>query len=334
MRTIYNECTDPYFNLACEQFLAENYDGEDVFMLWRNGPSVIIGKNQNTWAEINEDYVKEKGITVARRLTGGGAVFHDLGNVNFSFLSGPTGDTRLNFEKFGLPVASALRKMGINAVLDGRNDITADGFKISGNAQCVMRSRSGSTVVLHHGTLLFSVDPAALAGALRVNEKKIAAKGIKSVRSRVKNISEFDSYIGERTPEGFMAALFSHLSGGVPGGFSDGEIAEIKKIRDEKFARWEWNYGKSPPFEVFREERFPFGMLSVMISSEEGRIKDIHFFGDFFGTRDKGELEKLFVGLPFEREAVTKKLSFSADTVGEVISGAAACDIVNLIFNN
>lgn len=334
MRTIYNKCTDPYFNLASEQYLAENYGGEDVFMLWRNRPSVIIGKNQNTWAEINEEFIRKNGITVARRLTGGGAVFHDLGNVNFSFITGHTGDTRLNFEKFGLPVVAALRKMGINAVLDGRNDITADGYKISGNAQCVLTSKSGAATVLHHGTLLFDVDSAALAGALRVSEKKIAAKGIKSVRSRVKNILEFEGYVGERTAEGFISALFSEISGGVASGFSKEEVREIEKLRSEKFALWEWNYGASPAFEIFREERFPFGTVSVMINSEKGKIKEIHFFGDFFGTRDKGELEGLFSGVPYDREAVKKMLSDASDTIGQVINGASVGDIIKLIFES
>lgn len=333
MRIIYNRCTNPYFNLASEQYLTESYSGEDIFMLWRNAPSVIIGKNQNTWAEINEEYVKENGITVARRLTGGGAVFHDLGNVNFSFITKHSGDTRLNFEKFGLPVVNALRKMGINAVLDGRNDIIADGYKISGNAQCVLTSKTGTAVVLHHGTLLFDVDPAALAGALRVNEKKIAAKGIKSVRSRVKNISEFESYTGERTPEGFISSLFSEISGGVPGGFSDDEIRIIEKMRDEKFARWEWNYGQSPPFEIFKEERFPFGTVSVMINCEKGKIKEIHVFGDFFGTRDKEELEKLFSGVTFDREMVGEALCGAEKTIGEVINGASPDDLIKLIFD-
>ena len=334
MRTIYNNCTDPYFNLASEEYLAENYDGEDVFMLWQNAPSVIIGKNQNTWAEINEEFVRENGITVARRLTGGGAVFHDLGNVNFSFITEHTGDTRLNFEKFGLPVVNALRKMGINAVLDGRNDITSGGYKISGNAQCVLISKSGAAVVLHHGTLLFDVDHAALAGALRVSEKKIAAKGIKSVRSRVKNISEFEGYTGERTTEGFISSLFSEISGGETEEFSESEIREIERLRNEKFARWEWNYGESPAFELFKEERFPFGTLSVMINSEKGKIKEIHFFGDYFGTRDKWELEKLFSGVPYDREAVKKTLSNAGDTVGQVISGASVGDIIKLIFES
>lgn len=335
MRAIYNDCTDPYFNLAAEQFLIEGYTAsEDVFMLWRNSPSIIIGKNQNTWAEINEEYVRENGIKVARRLTGGGAVYHDLGNINFSFVTSHSGSSRLNFERFGLPVIGALHKMGIDAVLDGRNDITAYGYKISGNAQCVTNSKSGVRTVLHHGTLLFDADLGALSRALRVSEKKISAKGVKSVRSRVKNISEFECYRGERSAEGFMAAMFGELSGRAPEKFTPSEISEIEKIRDGKFALWEWNYGASPVFGIKKEKRFPIGTLSADIECENGKICEIKIFGDFFGNTDKSELENLLCGVKYERSVVKRVLSENSGMVCDVIFGADAEDVASLLFDD
>jgi lipoate-protein ligase A len=180
MRAIFNRSTDPYFNLASEEYLLDTSE-DDVFMLWRNSPSVIVGKNQNTWEQIDAAYTEKHGIAVVRRITGGGAVFHDLGNVNFSFVTEADSSKKLNFEKFTDPVVRALSGMGVDARLDGRNDLVAEGFKISGNAECVKTGRTGRQMMLHHGTLLFCADLTRLAAALRVDPEKIKSKGIKSV---------------------------------------------------------------------------------------------------------------------------------------------------------
>ena len=196
---IFNSSLDPYFNLAAEQYLLERRDTAPVFMIWRNSPAVIIGKNQNAYAELNEAFIRENDIKVVRRLTGGGAVFHD---VNYTFISPKQGANALDFARFCAPIIEALCDLGANAVLSGRNDIEIDGRKVSGNAQTVCGDR-----ILHHGTLLWSADLSKLAGALKVDPEKIASKGIKSVRSRVANIRDL---IGsEMSATDFIDYLFS-----------------------------------------------------------------------------------------------------------------------------
>ncbi|PKP15313.1 MAG: lipoate--protein ligase, partial [Bacteroidetes bacterium HGW-Bacteroidetes-22] len=184
MLCIKDSNTDPYFNLAADEYVMKNFK-EDCFMLWRNEPSIIVGKHQNTLAEINVDYVKENSIKVVRRITGGGAVFHDLGNLNFTFIRNSEEGAQVDFRKFTQPIIDVLQKIGINAVFEGRNDLTIDGKKFSGNAEHVWKKRT-----LHHGTLLFSAVITDLSAALKVNPLKFNDKAVKSVRSRVTNISE------------------------------------------------------------------------------------------------------------------------------------------------
>ena len=321
MITIYNKSTDPYFNLAAEQYLLENTEG-DIFMLWRNGPSVIIGKNQNTWAEIDVDFCETNGIKVARRITGGGAVFHDLGNVNFTFITDADGETKLNFHRFTEPIIKALGKMGLEAALDGRNDITVGEYKISGNAQCVVGNR-----LLHHGTLLFSASLSALAGALRVSEKKLKSKGIKSVKSRVKNITELEGYTGERDVEAFIDALFAEM-GSKPSELFDTD--KIEALATGKFRTWDWNYGVSPDFDIERECRFSFGTVSASFNCHGGVFEKIKICGDFFGTEDISVLEETLCGVRYDREAVMSALE--GETVSRCIMGSSPEDICKLVF--
>lgn len=331
MITVFNAATDPYFNLASEEYLLENAV-EDVFMLWRNAPSVIIGKNQNAWAEINVDFTEKNNICVARRLTGGGAVFHDLGNVNFSFVTGAKEDTRLNFAAFTEPIIKALEKMGLKASLDGRNDIVADGYKISGNAQCVFRRKNGDSMLLHHGTLLFGADMSKLAGALNVSEDKIRSKGIKSVKSRVANIKDIPGYSGPDNVEDFMDLLFSCLSDTPPVEFSEEETAKIKKLRDEKFSRWEWIFGASPDHEVSREKRFSYGSVKIMLKTKNAVIDGISVSGDFFGTEDVSVLEEKLLGCNFKKEDVMSALTEEPNLCGRVVMGSCAEDILSVLF--
>ena len=186
MLCIVDSTTDPYWNLAAEEYLLTSLS-EPVFRLWRNAPSVIVGRYQNAAAEINSEYVRTRGIPVVRRLTGGGAVFHDLGNVNYTFIDRKVEgeDTAAMFRRFTAPVISALRSLGVEASLEGRNDLVISGRKFSGNAVCVHGGR-----VLQHGTLLFSASVADLSGALNTRPEKFIGKSVQSNRSRVTNISE------------------------------------------------------------------------------------------------------------------------------------------------
>ncbi len=302
MLYIYLDSTDPYFNLAAEEYLLTAFS-QDIFMLWRNAPSIIVGRNQNTMSEINYDYVTAHRIPVVRRLTGGGAVFHDLGNVNYTFLVSGRGHAT-DFAHFSQPILRALRSLGVDASLRGRNDLCIGERKFSGTAQCVKNGR-----MMHHGTLLFSADMADLTDALKVKPGKIQSKGIASVRSRVTNISEH--LHAPMTVEDFIGHVAKEVCSGDAKAYSltEADKAAITKLREEKYATWEWNYGDSPQYQVYAEYRFPSGTAEIHLDVCDGRIRAIRIFGDFFGDREVALLEQALTGLPHEREAVEQALS-------------------------
>ena len=320
MRIIYNDCTDPYFNLASEEFLLEAGQG-DIFMIWRNEKSVIIGKNQNAYGEINIDFCEKGGIKIVRRLTGGGAVFHDTGNVNFSFITDAPEESGIDFLPYIKRVTDALAGFGVEAYPNGRNDIEAGGYKISGNAQCRHNCADGRVRLLHHGTLLFSADMASLEGALNVKADKIEAKGIQSVRSRVANIRDIDGYTGPEGAEDFARALCKGAEG-----FAPEEIKTIEKLSLEKYSKWEWNFGKSPEFSKTLGKRFPFGEVEVSYSAKKGIIESISIRGDFFSSEDISALENKLIGVSLEREELADALA----DVGRYVHGAACEDMISL----
>ena len=316
---IYNRSTDAYFNLAAEEYLIDRADPRPVFMLWRNADAVIIGRNQNAYAEINSAYVEREGIKVVRRLTGGGAVFHDEGNVNYTFIVPEKEAKALDFARFAAPVVDALRALGADASLSGRNDIEIDGRKVSGNAQCV---RSGK--IMHHGTLLWSSDPSRIAAALAVDPEKIAAKGIKSVRGRVANISELVG--SDMSVTEFIDYLFGFM-GTVPRGFTEAETGAISRLRDGKYASWEWNYGESKTFSARAKRRFPYGTVEIGYTLDGGVIKEISILGDFFGVGDISELSRSLCGVRFGKSELIRALA----RVGDYISGAEPGEIAALM---
>ncbi len=325
MLFILSDSFDPYYNLAAEEFLMKELD-EEIFMLWRNDNSIIIGRNQNTLAEINYDYVKSENIRVVRRMTGGGAVYHDMGNINFTFIVNSESDFS-NYDKFTQPVIGFLRSLGVEASLKGRNDLVIGDQKISGNAQYMHKGR-----MLHHGTLLYNASQDKLAQALAVSEEKIKSKGIKSVRSRVTNIA---SHLNkEMAPEAFMKAFGDYVVATEEGcrfGSLDAYEKEIQKLRDEKYATWEWNFGYSPKYEFSRKKRFPFGEVEVKIQTEnEGIIKDIKIYGDFFSKKPVTELASHFCGLHHERKALEKVLAEVC--VSDYIAGMTAEDFLTILF--
>jgi lipoate---protein ligase len=298
--------TDPRINLAIEEYALKNLDINETYLLFYiNEPSIIIGKNQNTIEEINTEYVEKNGIHVVRRLSGGGAVYHDLGNLNFSFITKDDGDSFLNFRKFTEPIIKALKKLGVNAELSGRNDIIVEGRKISGNAQFSTRGRMFS-----HGTLLFDSKIENIVSALNVKKDKIESKGIKSIRSRVANISEF---LKEKmTIEEFRSVLLESIFG------KDKEIPEyvlteedwanIHKLSRERYQNWEWNYGKSPKFNLQHSHRFPAGQIDVRLEVQKGIIENCKIYGDFFGAGDVAEIEEKLIGKRYEKSEIEKAL--------------------------
>lgn len=301
MRYIISENTDAYFNLASEEYLLKHSD-EEIFYLWRNDNAIIVGKNQNTLSEINVDYVKEKNIKVVRRLTGGGAVYHDLGNLNYTFIENKKKNFN-DFRGFCEPITTALNEMGVEAEFSGRNDMTIEGKKFSGTAQCKYKDR-----VMHHGTLLFSSVKADISGALKPREIKFSGKSVKSVSSRITNIS--DHLEGDMDVIEFRNRVMKSVAGGMDQvtTFSDLEVSEIIRLRDEKYAKWEWNYGHSPKFEMTREGRFPGGTVEVTLEVKKGVIEKIRIYGDFFGTRDVSTLESALTGVAHNEEVIGKVL--------------------------
>jgi lipoate---protein ligase len=300
--------TDPRINLAIEEYVLKNMDIEkdDYLLFYINQPSIIIGKNQNTIEEINTDYVEENGIIVVRRLSGGGAVYHDLNNLNFSFLTKDDGNSFHNYKKFTQPVVDALAKLGVSAELSGRNDILAEGKKVSGNAQYSTRGRMFS-----HGTLMFDLDIDAVVNSLKVKQDKIESKGIKSVRSRVANIVDF---LPEKiTVEQFRMEILKSIFGGEENiqyyELSEEDWDNIHEISKNRYQQWEWNYGKSPRFNIQKTHRFPSGGIDIRLEVNKGIIEEAKIFGDFFGVGDVEEIAQLLIGSKYDRTAIGEKLT-------------------------
>lgn len=307
MLCIDHPSLEPYFNQAVEEYFLKNFD-ENVFMLWRNNNAIIVGKHQNTLAEINVDYVKEKDIKVVRRLTGGGAVFHDLGNVNYTFIMsyGEEG-AKVDFKKYNQPIIDVLGTMGVKAEFSGRNDILIDGLKFSGNAEHIFHQRQR---VLHHGTLLYASEIKDISDALNVNPLKFEGKAMKSVRSRVTNIStHLKEDIGV---DNFRQKVMDHITemyeDARPYTLTEKDKAAIQKLADEKYSTWEWNYGYSPKYGLKKGVKTPGGHVEVHLNVHKGLISDLEIFGDFFVNRDINEVKEALVGVEHREEAVLAKL--------------------------
>lgn len=298
--------TDPRINLAIEEYALKHLDIDESYLLFYiNQPSIIIGKNQNTIEEINSDYVEENDIIVVRRLSGGGAVYHDLGNLNYSFITKDDGESFHNYKKFTEPVVEALKELGVNAELSGRNDLVVGERKISGNAQFATKGRMFS-----HGTLMLSSEIENVVSALKVKEDKIKSKGIKSIRSRVANISEFLSE--PLTMEEFRQKLLEHIFGGMENvqeyQWTDEDWKKIMEISEERYQQWDWNYGKSPKFNIQHSHRFPVGQIDVRLEVAKGKIEECKIFGDFFGVGDVEEIQKRLVGVRFSKSELENAL--------------------------
>lgn len=324
MRIIMNKSTDPYFNLATEEYLLHHCD-EDVFMLWQDAPCVVVGKNQNTLSEINYDYVTTHQIPVVRRLSGGGAVFHDLGNVNFTFIQSGASHLFNDFKAFTAPIIDVLKEMSVEATFSGRNDLLIGDRKFSGNAQYKFKDK-----VLHHGTLLFSSEIMDLSQALKPKEAKFEGKSVKSVVSRVTNISEH-----LKTPtriEDFIERIQNHIMASDPEKhtltpLSEKEIADIEHLTTEKYATWQWNYGHSPDYNYTKEKKFPGGLLTIHLQIEQGLIIASKIYGDFFGIEDITAFENALNGCHHDINALDDVLSqvgleryFSAISKEELLS--------------
>lgn len=326
---IKNDSNNPYFNLALEEYFLKTFKGEEYFILWQNEPAIIIGRNQNTIEEINKAYVEENNIKVVRRLSGGGAVYHDLGNLNFTFIVQADKSTINNFKKFTDSIVASLEKIGVKAEFTGRNDITIDEKKFSGNSQYYFKDR-----LLHHGTILFDSDLSVVQNALQVKADKIESKGIKSVRSRVTNVSP---YLKEKVSvsefkEILLSSIFEYKD--VPYKeyeLTQNDIEKIQSIADARYATWNWTYGESPEFNIKKSKRYAFGQLNLKLNVKDGNIKNLGIYGDFFANKDLSNLQDTFIGVKFEEENVRQAIQDLQ--LKEYIQGITNEDFVDCMFN-
>jgi lipoate-protein ligase A len=300
------ENTDPYYNLATEEFVLKNVP-DDSFMLWRNKPSIIVGKHQNTLAEVNLEYVRQHQLPVVRRLSGGGAVFHDLGNLNFTFIQTGEDHNLVDFRKFTKPILDVLQHMGIDAQFEGRNDLTIAGKKFSGNAEHIWKNR-----VLHHGTLLFSSTLADLSQALNADPTKFQDKAVRSVRSRVTNITEHLPY--EMNVTEFAQRIEYHILNTNSDvqilEFTQGQQTKIQELVTSKYNTWDWNFGYSPQYALQKTVRSQKGgTLQFNLDVKNGIITDLKIFGDYFSRKDTILLEEFLKGTHHNELAVRSKLS-------------------------
>jgi lipoate-protein ligase A len=315
---------DPFYNLAFEEYVLTHKTEGDYLILWQNENTIVVGQNQNTEEEINRPFVESHHINVVRRMTGGGAVYHDLGNLNYSFITDAKDASQLSISRFTIPVIQALSELGLYAEASGRNDILVNGKKVSGTAQRLWENR-----ILHHGTLLFDSDPAMLSGALRVNAEKFQSKSVKSVASRVGNIRDYLPV--DMDLEAFWAFLRRHIYDGViDAKLTNEELNAVREIKIEKYDTWEWNYGKSPVFDVINRQRFNGGTLEVRLSIKNGRIADIAFFGDFLSRKSLAEIIEALKECPFRKADIEKSISHFE--LEDYFGAISKDEIINLIF--
>jgi len=366
MLYIKNNINNPYFNTASEEYILENFDEDNIFMLWRNEPCVYLGINQNAYAEINLRYAKENNIKVVRRLSGGGCVYHDMGNINFSFFSALTDNPDksvksvksvkseeyiLNFAHYTKPVIQALKNLGINAELQGRNDLLIAGMKFSGNAQCVYTTKThnpGRKKLLHHGTILFDADITRLSRVLNLNadEEKIKSRSVKSINSRVTNVKRHLPENIKMSAEQFKNYLENYIVAEYENNckiynFSREDIKNIQELADNYYCTADFIYGSKIKYSFGNKKRFDFGTVEIYFNVRDFKLSDVKIYGDFFGgaygayganeaksIKSIKEIEACLNGLPHEINAIKNGLCGCLDKsradISEFIKG---CDI-------
>lgn len=334
MLFVPNENNDPRINLALETYLMKELPvDEPILLFYINEPSIIIGRNQNTIEEINKEYVEEKGIHVVRRLSGGGAVYHDFGNLNFSFIMPDDGNSFRDFAKVTQPIIDALHAMGVEgAQLKGRNDLVIGEKKFSGNAMYATNGR-----MFAHGTIMFDSDVNEVVNALKVRKDKIESKGIKSIRSRVTNIKPFlaDEYQNMSTVD-FRQAILLRIFGveSVEDvkvyDLTEADWEKINEISDTYYRNWDWNYGRSPEFDLVRRQRFTIGSVEAKMNVAGGVINEIRLFGDFFGLGEIADVEKILQGTRYEKAAIAQAVA--KIDIKKYFGNIEEADLVNLLY--
>ena len=325
MRYLRNKNTDPYYNMAFDEFCLESLPiDEPVFFLWQNRPAVIVGLNQEVNTEVNLDYLNKNNIALVRRVTGGGAVYHDLGNLNYTIV-GRSEDLERDYPEYASILMKALQELGIPANLSGRNDILVDGKKVSGFAKRVCKNR-----LMVHGTLMYDVDLEVLPQALTPSASKLQSKGIASVRSRVANLRDYLPEVAD------IQAFSQRLEEILSCHYTDTEyqlsaedLASIQRLANEKFAQWEWNYGRSPKATLTHSARLACGTVEIHLKIAENRIVFCQFGGDFLGNLPTSEVESALNGVVYEANAIRECLKKME--IGQYFDGVEVDDLVNLM---
>ncbi len=328
MKYIKTNYDIPFYNMALEEYLLKNDEFKDDYcFFYINSPSVIIGSHQNAYSEVNMKYARENNIYIARRLSGGGAVYHDKGNLNYSFVLNKENGAgmKIDFAPYTAPIITTLLRLGVKSELSGRNDILVDNKKISGNAQTAYKNK-----LLHHGTLMVDVDVTAMLNVLNVSEMKISSKAIDSVRSRVLNLKSL-------LPSGFDTfALRDELIKTYFRGKEYGEYTLDKKDTDnintmvkEKFSTNEYNLSQKAPFGVVKRKKFTAGIIEAGFNVKNNRIEGISFCGDFFENDSIRQLEGILSNVPFNQKDIKERLlNINA---GDYIANLTNDELIELI---
>ena len=315
MRFLTNPSTDPWYNMSFDEYCLEQYPSDDSFFyLWRNRPSVIIGLNQNAYSEVNLGYLQAHDIRLARRVTGGGAVYHDLQNLNYTIIGRVASPQ---------PVVDALRSLGVPAELTGRNDIFVDGRKVSGYARRLWRDRQ-----IIHGTLMYDVDLDTLARVLDVPGSKMAVKGIASVKSRVANLRDFlPRFEGLDDLQAALQEILAAGDAGLP--FGEARRAAVQRLSDEKFSTWDWIYGQSREADLVRSGKLACGTVEARLCLDRGVLTAVAFGGDFLGGLPAAQLAQRLAGVRFERAALRETLD--AAEVSNYFDGVGSDQLIDLL---
>jgi len=325
MRCFINHENDVFYNFAVEEYFVEHYT-EPVFILWKNNPNVMVGRNQNTYAEINEEFCKENNIDVVRRLSGGGAVYSSPENFQYTLILDKDEHDQVSFKSLAKPLIAFLETLGIHAEFTGRNDILIDGKKVSGNAQY-----HNKNILLHHGTILFDVDVDQLTKSLTPDLTKLTAKGIKSIKSRITTIKE--RLVDEMTVDEFIEAFMEYQLNSTDDNYTKAlsldEKKEILKIKENRWDQWSWNYGKNPKFSKRKKKKFDSGLVEINYEVENGVISKMKIYGDFFGDRPVDLLVEEIIGVEFNKDDLENRIELLE--ISDYINGICSDEFIALI---